>query len=89
MPKTKIIYQCTECGGQSTKWQGQCPHCFAWNTLVEEVIESKSIKRYASLAKTNALTKLDEVETLDILKRKTYFIDHGAATQTYLKAKNS
>ena len=71
MPKTKIIYQCTECGGQSTKWQGQCPHCFAWNTLVEEVIESKSIKRYASLAKTNALTKLDEVETLDILKRKT------------------
>ena len=71
MPKTKIIYQCTECGGQSTKWQGQCPHCFAWNTLVEEVIESKSIKRYASLTKTNALTKLDEVETLDILKRKT------------------
>ena len=71
MPKTKIIYQCTECGGQSTKWQGQCPHCFAWNTLVEEVIESKSIKRYASLAKTNALTKVDEVETLDILKRKT------------------
>ena len=71
MPKTKIIYQCTECGGQSTKWQGQCPHCFAWNTLVEEVIESKSIKRYASLAKTNALTKLDEVETIDILKRKT------------------
>jgi len=71
MPKTKIIYQCKECGGQSTKWQGQCPHCFAWNTLVEEVIESKSIKRYASLAKTNALTKLDEVETIDILKRKT------------------
>jgi len=71
MPKSKIIYQCTECGGQSTKWQGQCPHCFAWNTLVEEVIESKSIKRYASLAQTNALTKLDEVETIGILKRKT------------------
>ncbi|MDC0182831.1 DNA repair protein RadA [Nitrosomonadales bacterium] len=71
MPKSKIIYQCSECGGQSTKWQGQCPHCFAWNTLVEEVIESKGIKRYASLAKTNALTKLDEVETVDILKRRT------------------
>jgi DNA repair protein RadA/Sms len=71
MPKSKIAYQCSECGGQSTKWQGQCPHCFGWNTLVEELIESKNIKRYASLAKTNTLTKLDEVETIDVLKRKT------------------
>ena len=42
MPKSKIAYQCSECGGQSTKWQGQCPHCFGWNTLVEELIEKVS-----------------------------------------------
>lgn len=71
MPKNKIIYQCTECGGQSTKWQGQCPHCLKWNTLVESLVETKSVKRYASLAKSNELTKLNEVETIDILKRKT------------------
>ena len=45
MPKSKIAYQCTECGGQSTKWQGQCLHCFGWNTLVESLIESKGVKR--------------------------------------------
>ena len=33
MAKAKTIYSCTECGGQSPKWQGQCPACAAWNTL--------------------------------------------------------
>ncbi|MEJ7847917.1 MAG: DNA repair protein RadA [Pyrinomonadaceae bacterium] len=30
------IYVCQKCGGQSRKWQGQCPDCEEWNTLVEE-----------------------------------------------------
>ncbi|HFA8537571.1 TPA: hypothetical protein WM165_000218, partial [Neisseria gonorrhoeae] len=34
MAKTlKTLYQCTECGGTSPKWQGKCPHCGEWNTL--------------------------------------------------------
>ena len=37
MAKAKTAYTCTECGGRSSKWQGQCPHCSAWNTLVETV----------------------------------------------------
>jgi DNA repair protein RadA/Sms len=37
MAKPKTAYTCTECGGRSSKWQGQCPHCSAWNTLVETV----------------------------------------------------
>jgi DNA repair protein RadA/Sms len=37
MAKPRSVYACTECGGQSPKWQGQCPHCGAWNTLVESV----------------------------------------------------
>ena len=35
MAKAKTQYVCTECGGTSPKWQGQCPHCNAWNTLGE------------------------------------------------------
>src|SRR6266700_2567419 len=37
MAKPRTAYSCTECGGRSSKWQGQCPHCSAWNTLVETV----------------------------------------------------
>ena len=35
MAKPQTVFICSECGGKSTKWQGQCPHCQAWNTLVE------------------------------------------------------
>ena len=38
--KLKTVYVCTECGAQSSKWLGKCPHCGKWNTLVEEVIDT-------------------------------------------------
>ncbi|MGB8857057.1 MAG: DNA repair protein RadA, partial [Burkholderiales bacterium] len=42
MAKARTIYTCTECGGQAPKWQGQCPGCGEWNTLVETVAESQT-----------------------------------------------
>ena len=71
MAKSKTAYQCRECGGNSSKWQGQCPHCFVWNSLEETIIESKMPSRFAALSKTNELTKLDDVKALSIPKRKT------------------
>jgi DNA repair protein RadA/Sms len=35
MAKSTITFVCTECGGESLRWAGQCPHCNAWNTLQE------------------------------------------------------
>ena len=32
----KTMFFCQECGYESSKWQGQCPGCKAWNTFVEE-----------------------------------------------------
>lgn len=37
MAKTKTVFYCTECGNESPKWQGKCPACGAWNTLVEHI----------------------------------------------------
>ena len=48
-PRPRSIYSCSECGGQTLKWQGQCPHCGAWNTLVETIAE-KATARYQGLA---------------------------------------
>ena len=39
--KSKTVYVCTECGAQSSKWLGKCPHCGRWNTLEEEVIDTQ------------------------------------------------
>ena len=33
MAKSKTVFVCAECGGEHSKWQGQCNDCKAWNTL--------------------------------------------------------
>lgn len=35
MAKAKNIFYCKECGTETGKWQGQCPGCGEWNTLIE------------------------------------------------------
>jgi DNA repair protein RadA/Sms len=35
MAKSTVTFVCGECGGESLRWAGQCPHCHAWNTLQE------------------------------------------------------
>ncbi len=38
MKKQKtLIYKCSSCGHEETKWLGRCPECGEWNTLVETV----------------------------------------------------
>jgi DNA repair protein RadA/Sms len=37
MAKPKRLYVCNACGAQQRRWQGQCPDCGEWNTLVEDV----------------------------------------------------
>lgn len=39
MPKAKTVWVCSECGYEAIKWQGQCPSCENWNTLIEEIKE--------------------------------------------------
>ena len=69
MAKAKTIYSCTECGGQTLKWQGQCPHCDAWNTLVETVAETMHTagkNRYSALTATGKVQTLAEVGTQEV-----------------------
>ena len=37
MAKLKEVFVCQNCGASLPKWQGQCPTCSEWNTLVAEV----------------------------------------------------
>jgi DNA repair protein RadA/Sms len=76
MAKDKTIYTCTECGGISPKWLGKCPHCNAWNTLIESVEESASpVKnRYnqrQGLARASELTALADIDATDMERTPT------------------
>jgi DNA repair protein RadA/Sms len=43
MAKAKSRYVCQACGSVTPRWQGQCPECAEWNTLVQEAAEVTSI----------------------------------------------
>ncbi|MDD2692827.1 MAG: DNA repair protein RadA, partial [Simplicispira sp.] len=75
MAKEKTIHTCTECGGTSPRWLGKCPHCGAWNTLIESVAESDapgknrySGARHAGLAAAQPVTPLSAIEATDIAR---------------------
>ena len=73
MAKDKTSFTCTECGGSSPRWLGRCPHCEAWNTLIESVAEAPGVarNRFASLAKTAVVAVLADIETSEIERTPT------------------
>ncbi|SNX60411.1 DNA replication and repair protein RadA [Nitrosomonas ureae] len=61
MAKQKIVFSCVECGGQTLKWQGQCPHCQAWNTLIETLAE-KAVSRFSPVSEIGQVQNLSTIE---------------------------
>ena len=33
--KSKTVFICKQCGNETPRWQGQCPACGAWNSIIE------------------------------------------------------
>jgi DNA repair protein RadA/Sms len=75
MAKAKTVYTCIECGGQTPKWQGQCPHCSAWNTLVESAVEAtgkSGAHRFSSMSGTaTEVVALADVQAEDFPRLPT------------------
>ena len=76
--KAKTLFYCTECGNETPKWQGRCPACGAWNTVVERPAEKPSPIRGASrksapgpILGTSRPRRMAEVETTDELRFPT------------------
>ncbi len=42
--KSTTVFYCQNCGFESSKWMGQCPGCKEWNSFVEEVVPTASLK---------------------------------------------
>jgi DNA repair protein RadA/Sms len=71
MAKAKTNYTCSDCGGISSKWTGQCPACRQWNTLVETLVEAPGVNRlsnpvHKSLAQTAPVLSLADIEAIDV-----------------------
>ncbi len=79
MKGIKTVYICSECEYQSPKWLGKCPRCSAWNSFVEDVVESSSpaatpsAQRRVSLVGSGSgkATKFSELDTPSYIRTST------------------
>ena len=68
--KEKTVFYCSSCGNETARWQGQCPACGQWNTLVEAPAAKKgaagSVSALRSLPK-----KLSDLDGHDEIRFST------------------
>ncbi|MGA8417495.1 MAG: DNA repair protein RadA [Candidatus Dormiibacterota bacterium] len=56
----RIHYICAECGTEAPKWQGRCPACEAWNSLIEDMARPGA-RRPAATSTAATTTSMDTV----------------------------
>ncbi|HEX2583922.1 MAG TPA: DNA repair protein RadA [Steroidobacteraceae bacterium] len=61
MAKSKEMYVCDQCGGESLKWQGQCPACSAWNSLTRVNLGKGSSRVSSLVTGSNSSKRIDEI----------------------------
>jgi DNA repair protein RadA/Sms len=76
MAKDKTVFSCSDCGGTTPKWLGKCPHCGAWNSLVEAAAEAPGAGKNrfagrAGLAPSAELKVLSQIEASDFARTPT------------------
>ena len=74
MAKAKSLFYCTDCGNETLKWQGKCPACGAWNTIVEQPVKDMKKKAAATASAGMGLRHpkpMAEVEAVDELRFNT------------------
>jgi DNA repair protein RadA/Sms len=64
MAKTRTVFFCTECGNETARWQGQCPACSAWNTLVEEPVAKRDKKTSSQRLSTSPVHRATQLSSL-------------------------
>lgn len=71
--KYKSIWACTSCGATTSRWEGKCPSCGEWNTLIEEKVAAKpsrSPSPVASDGTRSVATPLNQIAVSDLPRIK-------------------
>ncbi|MBB1472389.1 DNA repair protein RadA [Luteimonas sp. MC1782] len=80
MAKARTAYVCTECGADSSKWQGQCGACGAWDTVSEIVLEPASAAKASSPARRGGWAGKVEAPQVTALKDVRHHEDERVST---------
>ena len=66
MARSRYIYTCNQCGYESSKWNGKCPSCGAWNSFEEEIAENSSSSGRAAVQSIDLSENILEPESIGI-----------------------
>lgn len=66
MAKSKYIYTCNQCGYESSKWNGKCPSCGAWNSFEEDIADSIPAAKRAQSVSSDLSDKILELEDIGV-----------------------
>ena len=75
MKGLKTVYICSECEYSSPKWLGKCPKCGAWNSFVEDVIDTApqptAKKRLATDFGTSEVQSFSDLSIPEYIRTQT------------------
>ena len=77
MKGLKTVYICSTCEYESPKWMGKCPKCGAWNSFVEDVIDTSPQSKIAeakhgyTIGSDSRATPLDQLEADSCIRSLT------------------
>ena len=61
MSNVKKIFSCNNCGAKYPKWMGMCGQCGEWNTVEEEIIQSKNKNEPKFILNTTKVKEIKEI----------------------------
>ena len=68
--KIKTVWFCSDCGNEFSKWEGRCPACGSWGTLVEEKLSSAKSKTFLKSSRLSSPVKVSEIDTSELPRIK-------------------
>ena len=66
MARSRISYICSQCGYESSKWNGKCPSCGSWNTFEEETEKPPLPGRSSAHSITDLSDSIQELNSIDL-----------------------
>lgn len=73
--KKESSFTCQKCTYQSLKWQGKCPECGSWNSLVEESVQVCLKRKSLEKLRAKRALKLSEVSLEQNQREKTGLVE--------------
>lgn len=66
MAKPRKRYVCSNCGTALVKWEGRCPSCKEWETLVEELVQKPTTESRRTSQSLKSPISLSSIQSKDV-----------------------